>query len=259
MFYAKIQSTNQGEKKFLLNTRKNNSTGFTLIELLVVVSIIGFIVAASVLAFNNARMKSRDVRRVAHIKQIQTALGLYYNDANSYPSTVEAPLPAGQCLSSISGFAAACAGTTYMSIVPTAPLPADGTCTDAQNTYTYAMGAGGTTYTLSYCLGEARTGGIKAGPHTATPTGLITYNISIYEKSGTFTCNSGDTAIAYKTTAVTCGSSSCTRCTTGSHDWSPTGNYREVCSYSNKVFIFFCSSSYICQATPYVRCKSVKY
>lgn len=224
-----------------------------------VISIIGFIVAASVLAFNNARMKSRDVRRVAHIKQIQTALGLYYNDANGYPSTVEAPLPAGQCLSSISGFAATCAGTTYMSIVPTAPLPNDGTCTTAQNTYTYAMGAGGTTYTLSYCLGET-TGGIKAGPHTATPAGLITYNISIYEKSGTFTCNSDDTAIAYKTTAATCGSSCCKKCTTGFHDWSPMGNYQETCVARDDWWLCLsCKSSYNCRATPYVRCKSVKY
>ncbi|OGF31319.1 hypothetical protein A3H09_03530, partial [Candidatus Falkowbacteria bacterium RIFCSPLOWO2_12_FULL_45_13] len=59
--------------------------GFTLIELLVVIAIIGLLSTLAVVALNNARMKSRDAKRVSDIKQIQTALELYYNDANSYP------------------------------------------------------------------------------------------------------------------------------------------------------------------------------
>ena len=150
---------------------KQNKKGFTLIELLVVIAIIGLLSTLAVVALNNARSKARDAKRISDIKQIQTALELYYNDANSYPATVAAPLPAGQCLSSTNGFAAACAGTTYMSIFPTAAAPIDGTCTLAQNTYTYTMGTNGTTYSLTYCLGGV-TGGVTGTTHTATPGGL---------------------------------------------------------------------------------------
>ncbi|MFA5247995.1 MAG: hypothetical protein WC415_01980 [Patescibacteria group bacterium] len=39
----------------------------------------------SVVALNNARRKSRDARRIADVKQVQTALELYFNDNNKYP------------------------------------------------------------------------------------------------------------------------------------------------------------------------------
>ena len=133
--------------------------GFTLIELLVVIAIIGLLSTLAVVALNNARMKSRDAKRVSDIKQIQTALELYYNDANAYPSAV-------------TGLGTIASGTvTYMSNVPTNPAPVnDGTCA-ADSTYAYNMGTNGTTYTLQYCLGGAA-GGVSADIHTATPGGI---------------------------------------------------------------------------------------
>ena len=56
--------------------RELNKQGFTLIELLVVISIIGFLATASMVVFNNARMKARDAKRIADIKQIQ-AVGVW--------------------------------------------------------------------------------------------------------------------------------------------------------------------------------------
>lgn len=66
---------------------KLNNLGFTLIELLVVISIIGFLASASMLMFNIARVKARDTSRKASLKLIQTALDLYYDSNNAYPSS----------------------------------------------------------------------------------------------------------------------------------------------------------------------------
>ena len=60
--------------------------GFTLIELLVVIAIIGLLSSVVFASLNSARTKSRDARRAADIRQIATALALYYGDnSNTYP------------------------------------------------------------------------------------------------------------------------------------------------------------------------------
>ena len=51
----------------------NNNKGFTLIELLVVISIIGFLATFAVYAFNVARVKARDAKRLADMTLIQKA------------------------------------------------------------------------------------------------------------------------------------------------------------------------------------------
>jgi prepilin-type N-terminal cleavage/methylation domain-containing protein len=129
--------------------RKNK--GFTLIELLVVIAIIGLLSTLAVVALNNARAKSRDAKRVSDIKQVQTALELYYQDANGYPSA--AAMPTSITYS----------GSTYMGVVPTNPAP-NGT------TYTYSSD-GGSSYTITFTL-ESGTGGLGTGIHTASPNGL---------------------------------------------------------------------------------------
>ena len=142
---------------------KKNKPGFTLIELLVVIAIIGLLATLSIVALNNARARARDAKRVADIKQVQTALELYYNDNGAY-------------ISSLSSGSAIASGTiVYMSLVPTAPLPPDGTCNTTTNAYTYVSdaynGAANTSYHLTYCLGVA-VGNVPAGVSTATPAGI---------------------------------------------------------------------------------------
>ena len=135
----------------------NKKKGFTLIELLVVVAIIGLLSTLSIVALNNARARSRDARRVADVKQIQTALELYFNDNSAYPATIGSSI-----------ISPTASSTIYMAQVPAAPLPAD-CSTASDNTYTYSGSA--STYTLTYCLGSA-TGGVAAGRHTASPAGI---------------------------------------------------------------------------------------
>jgi prepilin-type N-terminal cleavage/methylation domain-containing protein len=59
--------------------------GFTLIELLVAISIIAIISTVLLANFNAARERGRDAQRKADLRNIQTALRLYYNDYGGYP------------------------------------------------------------------------------------------------------------------------------------------------------------------------------
>lgn len=156
---------------------KKNKKGFTLIELLVVVAIMGLLSALAVVALNQARARARDARRVADIKQIQTALELYYLDHNGYPNIKAAGdnTIGAMCLDSSNGFTdASCAGTTYMAVVPENPQPrADGDCPSTVYTYTVTLsGDKNVSYQIKYCLGGV-IGDVAAGKHIATPAGLV--------------------------------------------------------------------------------------
>lgn len=137
---------------------KKEIKGFTLIELLVVIAIIGLLSTMAVVALNNARQKARDAKRVSDVKQIQTALELFYNDASSYPTSANVA----------QGDPIEYSGTTYMAIVPSNPTP------NGQD-YTYAAVGSAwpdyTSYSLTYEL-EGRTGDIDPGINTATPSGI---------------------------------------------------------------------------------------
>ena len=139
---------------------RKNKQGFTLIELLVVIAIIGLLSTLAVVALNNAREKSRDARRVADIKQIQTALELYYNDCALYPPPAEV-VPGGN-INADDGTCPGAETTEYMAVVPDDPL--------STQDYDYTQ-ADTLTYELEYTL-EGPTGGMASGLHTATPSGI---------------------------------------------------------------------------------------
>lgn len=59
--------------------------GFTLVELLVVIAIIGILSSLSVVSLNSARQRARDAQRRADLRQVYTALQLYFDVQNAFP------------------------------------------------------------------------------------------------------------------------------------------------------------------------------
>jgi len=139
--------------------------GFTLIELLVVIAIIGLLSTLAVVSLNSARQKSRDAKRVADIKQVQTALELYFQDQSGYPveaTAVTLGSATEKCLDN-TGWVATCGtGTVYMGLVPANPTP---------NGAAYSYTGSASTYAITFTL-EGATGGLAAGAHTASPSGI---------------------------------------------------------------------------------------
>ena len=146
--------------------KNNKKQAFTLIELLVVIAIIGILATLAVVSLQNARARARDSKRIADVRQMQTALELYFNDWNTYPATTS--VVAGGSIAS---------GTTYMATIPTGPTPTDGSSCST-TTYAYNQQGSGASYSISFCLGS-QTGGLSSGIQCATPGGI---------KSTTTTC-----------------------------------------------------------------------
>lgn len=144
--------------------------GFTLVELLVVIAIIGLLSTLAVVSLGSARSKARDARRISDIKQIQTALELYFADQGEYPIKVAPALELGADTSDVltsAGFendsAPTGGATVYMGKVPanfTSP---------ATTGYDY-LSADGSTYSIDFEL-EGTVSGLS-GTLTATPTGI---------------------------------------------------------------------------------------
>jgi uncharacterized protein (TIGR02145 family)/prepilin-type N-terminal cleavage/methylation domain-containing protein len=145
---------------------KTKIKGFTLIELLVVIAIIGLLVTLSILALTNARVASRDSKRVSDVKQIQLSLEMYFDSENRYPSTAEFQSGA------IASFGSTTGTTTYMGIIPTAPTPNDGACSGSDNTYAYSVSPDGSSYTLDFCLAK-KINDLTAGNLIAFPGGIV--------------------------------------------------------------------------------------
>ena len=134
----------------------SNLQGFTLIELLVVIAIIAILATLAVVALQNSRANARDAKRLADVKQMQTALELYFNDNNSYPTSITSTI--------------ATSGIVYMTTIPTPPTPVDGDCTTENNNYTYS--SDGSTYSITFCLGK-QTAGLSSGAKVLTRDGIL--------------------------------------------------------------------------------------
>lgn len=141
-----------------------SGAGFTLIELLVVISIIGILAVLVIANLNSARSRARDTARKSDLRNISTALRLYYNDYKTYPDNGTSPLY--QIMGCGAAGITACTwgatwsvGTTiYMQTLPADPIP-------SQN-YQYVRTNSGDGFTLSACLENSSDAqGVAASPN----------------------------------------------------------------------------------------------
>lgn len=126
----------------------------------VCIAVVGLLSTLAVVALGSARVKARDSKRLADLKQVQTALELYYTDQNLYPTGSEAVLGTERyaCLNA-KGWQPANCFDPYMGVIPTDP--SDGEYIYSSNIVTYEV-----TATL-----EGETNGLK-GQIKLTPAGI---------------------------------------------------------------------------------------
>lgn len=117
--------------------------GFTLIELLVVIAIIGILSSVILASLNTAREKAYDARRESDLKEVQTALELYYSDHNGYP-----PTAAGSWQSQCVWGKVATANDVIPGLAPTyiAAVPQDPQMNISANQCCYLYESNGTDY-----------------------------------------------------------------------------------------------------------------
>lgn len=87
---------------------QKSQRGFTLIELLVVIAIIGILSSVVLASMRTSRARSRDATRIAQIKQLQTALELYYLENGRYPISAScgATIPGSSWCNSVQSLSA---------------------------------------------------------------------------------------------------------------------------------------------------------
>ncbi len=114
-------------------------------EVLAIGTVIGILGVISGFLVLSARSQLRDVTRIAHMREMQIGLDLFYMEQGKYPEVTTA-VPLGQvataCLAG-EGFSAPCAESTpsYLAFVPETPqqgLKKLSSCGDQTNAYCYA-------------------------------------------------------------------------------------------------------------------------
>ncbi len=144
-------------------------------ELLVTGLVVGVMGVVAGVAVMTARTHTRDVTRIAQIREIQMGLELHFQGASAYPIASE-PLALGTALTaclSADGFSAPCgegSASTYLASVPTPPdagLDELSSCGGAANAFCYS--ATSDAYRVTFELERANAAlGLTKGLNCAT-------------------------------------------------------------------------------------------
>ena len=156
---------------------KQKTKGFTLIELLVVIAIIGILSTLAVVSLTSARARARDSRRIADVRNIQSALELYFTDNSVYPGTgaaasMDLSRAAGDTayLCTTGGFISGATATCTAPATLLISIPPEASAGDVY-TYTPLPAAGPfNNYSIGFTL--EGTAGNVSGDGCATPSGI---------------------------------------------------------------------------------------
>lgn len=135
--------------------------GFTLIELLVVIAIIGLLTSIIAVGFGNARLKSRDAKRLSDMNQIKTGMDLFFTTGGGYPDATT--WDSGNLT---------CNGQNFMQV----PKDPSGGVFYTYTTQTATVGCGGTLWRDYYVtfVTEGRTDLGNPGTYYLSPHGFTT-------------------------------------------------------------------------------------
>lgn len=174
-------------------------SGFTILELSIVIIIMAILSTLITAALGPIREANRNTKRVADIQEMQQALALYYRDWGDYPTAVTS----GQ--SFVSG------SNTYMLTWPSNPTPHnDGSCADAEYSYSRVPIGGGVSYSIQFCISK-RIGNVGAGTDYAIPGQILSCVPNCIKScgSGSNGCGGTCTNIASCSASETCTSDHC--------------------------------------------------
>jgi type II secretion system protein G len=169
IFHFNNLKIEKSANKWRMENNKMENRGFTLIELLVVISIIGILATLVTANLNAARSRARDAGRKSDLRNIATALRVYFNDKGGYPGSTSGGniLGCGSEGTNLCpwGSAWSAGSTTYMAALPKDPM--------SSQSYRYAN-SDPDSFILSACLeNKSDTSGVATGDTSWCPSGWM--------------------------------------------------------------------------------------
>jgi len=145
-----------------------NKNGLTWLEVIIITAVLIALFFLAKIGINNAQVKSRDIERIASVKQIQNALEFYFYHRNQYPVLENVVLGSDNfqvlCDSDL-GFQenGENCDKIFLEEIISAP--------NSQSGDSYIYNGGGQNYIISFSL-EKGAGGLGAGEHVASEMGI---------------------------------------------------------------------------------------
>lgn len=141
-----------------------NELGFGIIDMMLAISIIGLLASITSLVYVTAKAKARDLKRVADVRQLRTALELYRTTTGHFPVSptgtgAQRPFPETTEIPDL-------VASEYVTALPVAPPTANNGCSEQHNQYMYRS-INGYSYSLTFCIGT-RVGDYPPGYYMAT-------------------------------------------------------------------------------------------